>query len=152
MLKKTYCYEYRSYFCHYGATPSIIEFDSLEEAKKNQARDFWLNDDGYVGDIFTKIEVVLSKDDINKRAKRAANKIVSKEFRWNAIFVCWDGKKEICYYDKEKCLLYFRSDKSFYDLRNFLGRSESVKVFADDFKSSEIIDNDYFINQYDYPF
>ena len=132
MLKKTYCFKYQSYFCHFGAKPSIQEYDTLEEAKYYQALNMRVNDDAYIGNIFVKKTVVITDADEAKRMAREEARKIKAEPKWNGVVTWWDGSKEVVYVDNSyyPARVYFRSDKTYTDLHSLdLTEGESLKVY-----------------------
>lgn len=127
MLKKTYCFKYQSYFCHFGAKPSIQEYDTLEEAKHYQALNMRVNDDAYIGNIFVKETVVITAEDLEKRAQRKAAKQIKVEPQWNAVYHFWDGTTEVVYVDDD-FNIFFRSTKTWAKM-DYLQEGEYVNIF-----------------------
>ena len=130
MLKKTYCYEYQSYWCHYGARPSVNEYDTLEEAKHWQAVNMRVNDDAIIGPIFIKKTVIITKEELAKRAQRQALKATPKDKeQWNGVYTYWDGTREIVFYDDCSDKIYFKDRGTWAYMRDYLASGETLKVF-----------------------
>ena len=127
MLKKTYCYEYQSYFCHYGARPSVSEYDTLEEAKHWQAVNMRVNDDAIIGPIFVKKTVVLTDEDIKKQEQRKALKKTKFVPQWNAVITYWDGSKEVVYMDGDK--VFFKNKTYVDDIWLYLSEGETISLW-----------------------
>lgn len=127
MLKITYCFTYQSYFCHYGAKESVMEYDTLEEAKHYQALNMRVNDDAIIGDIFTKKTVVLTEEDIKKQEQRKARKKIQDVPQWNAIITYWDGSKEVVYMDGNK--VFFRDNTCVDDVWDYLAKGETISLW-----------------------
>lgn len=138
MLKKTYCYEYQSWFCHCGAKPRIIECDTLAEAEYYRAADAKANDDAHIGPIFVKRTVVLTDEELAKRAQRQALKAAPKDKeQWNGVYTYWDGTREIVFYDDCSDKIYFKDRGTWAYMRDYLASGETLKVF--DRKTNERI-------------
>lgn len=110
-----WCYEYQSYWCHYGARTSTLTFDTKEEAQKANAKDFYLNDDGYVSGVYKKVIITPAEKALHERRVKAREIKVfdyKKDSDAYGIITFWDGSKDAFFVIDYQ--IYFLRSKEIY--------------------------------------
>lgn len=125
MQKIFYIVTEHSYWEHYNAKPTKIEYETREEALKaaNDYESRWFMEDGYYATVHAEKRVVITPEDERKREERRLLKEEAFNYRKDAyaygIYTFWDGTKDIFFItlqDDGTKSIYFVHDKVKYTL------------------------------------
>lgn len=127
MKKDIYQVTYHTYWEHYGAKPTIKEFDTKEEAEKAAAEYMAYNgyEDGYYATVSSSYKIIITKEDEEKRRIRAKRNQRPYDYRKEAyawgVYTNWAGEKEPFFVeinDKGEKDIFFPKDHTKYHLCN----------------------------------
>lgn len=100
MKKDIFIVTFHTYWEHYGATPTIKEFETKEEAAKAAAEYMAYNgyEDGCYATISSSYKIVITKEDEEKKQIRAERRQRPYDYRKEAyawgVYTNWAGEKE----------------------------------------------------------
>lgn len=126
-----YCYEYHSYFCHYGAKPSVHMYDTKEEAVKAATEAFNYADDAYVSNVYKKVIITIEEQQLHQK-REDARKVFNfkKDSDGYGIVTFWDGTKDVFFFLQKENKIFFLRGKEVYPLSQFLNEEScSLKYF-----------------------
>lgn len=111
MQKKIYVVTKHSYWEHYNAKPSTIEYETKEEALKaaNEYESRWYMEDGYYATVHTEKRVIITPEE---RLKSIERQKARSEFNYRkdayayGIYTFWDGTKKVFFIEKNEYMSY----------------------------------------------
>ncbi len=117
-----YCFDYQSYFCHFGASETTHMYDTREEAEHDMSWCFRHNDDAYVSNVYKKV-VITPEEKLLHDKRLALKQVKSFDYKKDSdaygIITFWDGSKDAFFIVGD--FIYFLVSKERYPLYQFQG-------------------------------